>query len=163
MRLYRLSPVLFMILAGCRAGPPGRFETAVAQGVKRHLTIGGRGDRSPLPQTAKTTGKGLDLFSRHCAVCHGFDGQNTGVPFAATMSPPVPLLASHDVQAYEDGQLKWIIENGIFPSGMPAWKGLLDEEEMWTIVAYLRHLPPRGSLGIPDYYAGSAARASPPG
>ena len=56
-------------------------------------------------------------------VCHGLDGQNTGVPFATTVSPPVPSLASAEVQAYTDGQLKWIIENGIYPSGMPPSKG----------------------------------------
>ena len=50
------------------------------------------------------------------------------------MSPPVPLLTSHETQEYKDGQLRWIIENGIFPSGMPAWKGILDKDEMWAIV-----------------------------
>jgi mono/diheme cytochrome c family protein len=57
------------------------------------------------------------------------------------MSPPVPLLTSKDVQAYSDGQLKWIVENGISPSGMPAWKGILSDEEMWRLVLYLRRLP----------------------
>jgi hypothetical protein len=38
-------------------------------------------------------------------------------------------MASAEVQAYTDGQLKWIIDNGIFPSGMPASKGTLSDEE----------------------------------
>ena len=145
---------LLLVLAACRATPPGRFERALAAEVKRSITIGGRGDRNPLPSTEETVAKGLDLFSRHCIACHGLDGQNTGVPFADRMSPPVPLLVSHDVQAYADGQLKSIIENGIFPSGMPAWKGILDDDEMWAIVHYLRHLPPKGSLGVPTFYEG---------
>ena len=70
------------------------------------------------------------------------------------MSPAVPSLASANVQGYNDGQLKWIIENGIFPSGMPASKETLSDEEMWQIVIYLRHLPPAGSLGEPCAYAG---------
>jgi len=74
------------------------------------------------------------------------------VPFADRMSPPVPSLSAKDVQDYADGQLKWIIENGINPSGMPAWKGTLSDEEMWKVVDFLRHLPPKGSLGIPDVY-----------
>lgn len=152
--LAALAAVLLLLLAGCRAAPPGRFETALVGGVKRHLTIGGSRDRNPLPATDTTVAKGLDLFTRHCVACHGLDGQNTGVPFAGTMSPPVPLLASHDVQAYADGQLKWVIENGVFPSGMPAWKGILDDDEMWAIVQYLRHLPPKGSLGSPTFYEG---------
>ena len=70
------------------------------------------------------------------------------------MSPPVPSLASVDVQSYTDGQLKWVIENGLFPSGMPASRGLLTDEEMWSIVLYIRHLPSAGSLGEPTLYSG---------
>jgi hypothetical protein len=35
---------------------------------------------------------------------------------------------------------------------MPAWKGILEEEEMWKIVSYLRNLPAKGSLGIPTVF-----------
>ncbi len=152
--LRGLAPGLLLALAACRATPPGRLETALVADVKRNITIGGRRLHNPLPATEETAAKGLDLFSRHCIACHGLDGQNTGVPFADRMSPPVPLLSSHEIQKYKDGQLKWIIENGIFPSGMPAWKGILDDEEMWAIVRYLRHLPPKGSLGVPTFYEG---------
>ena len=68
------------------------------------------------------------------------------------MDPPVPDLASKDIQAYSDGQLKWIVQNGIGPSGMPGWKGILEENEMWLVVNYIRHLPPAGSLGAPGIY-----------
>jgi mono/diheme cytochrome c family protein len=68
------------------------------------------------------------------------------------MDPPVEELSSKDVQEYTDGQIKWIIENGIAPSGMPAWKGTLDDEEMWQMVRYIRKLPAKGSLGVPDVY-----------
>ncbi|HEX7288095.1 MAG TPA: cytochrome c, partial [Candidatus Angelobacter sp.] len=66
--------------------------------------------------------------------------------------PPVPDLTSKDVQDYADGQLKWIIENGIGPSGMPGWKGILEDDEMWKIVRFIRHLPAKGSLGVPDIF-----------
>ena len=70
------------------------------------------------------------------------------------MAPPVPSLASASVQKYTDGQLHSIIQNGIYPSGMPAAKGILNDDEIWAIVTYLRHLPPRGSLGEPKVYSG---------
>jgi hypothetical protein len=76
---------------------------------------------------------GREHFGHHCSICHGLDGEATGVPFADKMSPPVPSLSSKDVQDYADGQLKWIIENGINPSGMPAWKGILSNEKMWKV------------------------------
>jgi mono/diheme cytochrome c family protein len=81
------------------------------------------------------------------------DGQNTGVPFVGHMSPPVPSLASSEVQEYSDGQLKWVIDNGIWPSGMPGSKGTLSDEEIWSIVVFLRHLPPAGSQGEPEMYS----------
>ena len=71
------------------------------------------------------------------------------------MSPPVPELSSVAVQRYSDGQLKWVIDNGIFPSGMPASKDILNADEIWQIVTYLRHLPPKGSLGEPAVYGGN--------
>jgi mono/diheme cytochrome c family protein len=87
-------------------------------------------------------------------VCHGLDGQKTGVPFADRMLPPVPDLSSNQVQGFSDGQLKWIIDNGISPSGMPASKGILNDDEIWQIVVFLRHLPTKGSLGEPVVYGG---------
>jgi mono/diheme cytochrome c family protein len=141
-------------LSGCRATPPGKLETRSVLWVKHRFTVGGKKDRDPLPPTAENIHAGQQVFGYYCVVCHGRDGQNTGVPFAAKISPPVPLLAGSDVQSYTDGQLKWIIENGIFPSGMPASKGILSDEEMWQMVLYIRHLPPAGSLGDPRAYSG---------
>jgi mono/diheme cytochrome c family protein len=141
-----------LALSGCRARPPSALERRVASFVKRRVTVGGRSDRNPIPATAEDVARGRRAFSAYCMACHGLDGQNTGVPFAEAMSPPVPPLAAPEVQAYSDGQLHWIVENGIFPSGMPASRGLLSDEEMWRIVLYLRHLPPPGSLGEPGLY-----------
>jgi mono/diheme cytochrome c family protein len=118
------------------------------------VTIGGTHEPNPLKATPENTAEGKRIFGYYCVVCHGRDGQNTGVPFAANMSPPIPSLASADIQRYSDGQLKWVIENGIFPSGMPASKGTLSDDDMWHIVVYLRHLPPAGSLGEPRTYTG---------
>ena len=122
--------------------------------VKRELTVGGRRATNPLPGTQVNIDEGRENFSHYCMVCHGLDGQNSGVPFADRMSPPVPPLTSPAVQAYSDGQLKWIIDHGIFPSGMPASSGILNDEEIWQIVHYLRHLPLKGSLGEPSVYGG---------
>lgn len=141
-------------LCGCKAAPPGRAEAAVVQWIEHTITVGGKKDKNPIAPTAEKIESGKQTFGFYCVVCHGRDGQNTGVPFAANMSPPVPSLASSQVQKYTDGQLKWIIENGLAPSGMPASKGILNEEDMWTLVVYIRHLPPAGSLGEPKTYTG---------
>jgi hypothetical protein len=56
------------------------------------------------------------------------------------------------VQGYNDGQLKWIVQNGMRYTGMPGWSGILDDGEMWHIVRFMRHLPRRGTLGAPPMY-----------
>ncbi len=103
-------------------------------------------------EVARSVKEGADHFQHHCQICHGLDGQNSGVPIALRTSPPVADLASSRVQKYTDGQLKWIIDNGIRFSGMPRWKGILSDEEAWNIIRYIRHLPPKRSLGAPKVF-----------
>ena len=145
---------LCLYMTGCRVVPAGKVETSIVQWTKHNVTVRGAGEKNPVHESSATIEAGKQAFGFYCVVCHGRDGQNTGVPFARNMGPAVPSLASKDVQRYSDGQLKWIIENGISPSGMPASKGALSDEDIWSIVVYLRHLPPPGSLGEPRAYSG---------
>ncbi len=153
-RLAHIASIaLILPLAGCKANPPGPLETSLMVSAKHHILVGGKNDKSPFATTPQTIADGRDAFSHYCVACHGTDAQNTGVPFADRMSPPVPSLASSGVQEYTDGQLKWVIDYGIWPSGMPGSKGILSDDEIWSIVAYLRHLPPAGSMGEPEMYS----------
>jgi cytochrome c553 len=139
-------------LAGCKASPPGKLEKKIITSAERHFFIGNKKQNNPLPYTPQTWADGKEAFSHYCVACHGMDGQNTGVPFADHTSPPIPSLASRDVQRFTDGQLKWILDYGIRPSGMPGSRGTLSDDELWSIVVFLRHLPPAGSQGVPDIY-----------
>ena len=142
-----------ILLRGLRATPPGAVESRMLLQAKHNVLVGNKSQKNPLTANAETLADGKEAFSHFCVACHGLDGQNTGVPFADKMSPPVPSLASAEVQSYTDGQLKWVIDNGIWPSGMPGSRGTLSDEEIWSIVLYLRHLPPSGSLGEPEMYS----------
>ena len=146
------SAIITFVLIGCGVSKPGSIESEVAKQVKTKMTVGGKDDKNPIAYSEDAAKEGGEHFQHHCQICHGLDGQNTGVPFAEQMSPPVPDLTSRDVQDYKDGQLRWIIQNGIAPSGMPAWKGILEDDEMWKIVHYIRHLPAKGSLGAPAIF-----------
>ena len=152
-----LMGAALLFLSSCRVRTPGSFETKLIEATKRRISVGGRSDANPLPATAENIHAGQRNFTSYCMVCHGLDGQNTGVPFALKMSPPVPMLTSPDVQAFSDGQLHWIIQNGISPSGMPASRDIFHDEEIWQLVLYIRHLPPKGSLGAPAVYGGGSA------
>jgi mono/diheme cytochrome c family protein len=153
--LKAVALITLLATAGCQVGTPGTVQTAIIQGAKRHLTVRGRDQTNPLSPTPDNVRAGREKFTAYCMVCHGLDGQNSGVPFAEKMDPPIPDLSSASVQAYTDGQLHWIIQNGISPSGMPASRGIFHDEEIWQIVLYIRHLPPKGSMGEPQVYGGS--------
>jgi mono/diheme cytochrome c family protein len=146
-------PIMLVPALGCKANPPGRAETQIVESAKHHFLVGNKRQKNPLAASPDVQADGKEAFAHYCVACHGADGQNTGVPFADRMSPPVPSLASHVVQEYTDGQLKWVIDYGIAPSGMPGSKGVLSDEEIWSIVVYLRHLPPAGSQGEPEMYS----------
>jgi mono/diheme cytochrome c family protein len=147
-----IAPLL-ILLHGIKATQPGNFETSILRRAKHNVFVGDKNVKNPLATTPDSLADGKEAFSHYCVACHVLDGQNTGVPFADRMSPPVPSLSSAEIQSYTDGQLKWVIDNGIWPSGMPGSKGTLSDEEIWSIVIYLRHLPSAGSLGEPEMYS----------
>lgn len=130
------------LLAGCSVSAPGSLETSFMSGLKRTITVGGKKERNPFPATPQNIARGRKQFQTYCTSCHGQTGRNEDVVFAGRVSPPIPRLDSAQVQRYSDGQLKWVLANGLSPSGMPAWNGVLDEAEMWKIVLYIRSLPP---------------------
>lgn len=109
---------IMFALTGCEVRQPARVETAFVQGSKRTINLGGKKSVNLLPANAENILAVQETFSHYCLVCHVLDGQNTGVPFVDRMSPPVPPLISAAEQRYTDGHLKWIIDNGISPSGM---------------------------------------------
>ena len=152
LSLVALLGGILLSTHGVQARPPGKWESRIFIWAKHSFLVRSKHLTNPLPATPESTAEGQQNISHYCFVCHGLDGQNTGVPFADAMSPSVPSLASTEVQAYSDGQLHWIIQNGLWPSGMPASRGILTDDEIWSIVTYVRNLPRAGSLGEPQAY-----------
>ena len=147
-----LGSVVVLGLTSCKMSKPGSFEIKCVGAWKHHVSVGDKNVKNPVADTKENVHDGQLHFAHHCQVCHGYDGQNTGVPFAEDMTPPVANLASEEVQAYSDGQLRWIIKNGIGPSGMPSWGEDLTDDEQWKLVLFIRHLPAKGSMGSPEIY-----------
>ena len=83
--------------------------------------------------------QGGEHYNHHCAICHDLEG-DADSDLAKAFYPPVADLTSAHVQSYSDGQLKWIVENGIRFTGMPGWRNIIDETTQWKIVSYMRAL-----------------------
>ena len=85
---------------------------------------------------------GAVLYEINCATCHGVGGQGDG-PAAEGLDPkPASLADAHMMEDMSDGALFWRVSEGgtmePFNSAMPPWKGLLSEDEIWQLVAYIR-------------------------
>jgi mono/diheme cytochrome c family protein len=122
---------------------PTWAEVQIAR-MMRHLAVP-RADRdrtSPVPPSQKTIRAGLEHFADHCAICHANDGSGD-VDIGRNLYPKAPDLRDSHTQALSDGELFYIIENGIRLSGMPAWGTGTPEGEAasWHLVHFIRHLP----------------------
>lgn len=81
---------------------------------------------------------GRARFEQYCAVCHGPRGKGDG-PMAKATSPPAPSLGSSDVRSMTDEALLAVIADGK-GAVMPGWRGLLNDQELLDVVAYVRSL-----------------------
>ncbi len=122
---------------------PGRLETALARGARR-LAIPASASRrvNTLPQTAATLRAGLGHFADHCAMCHGNDGGGD-TEMGRGLYPKAPDMRLAGTQSLSDGEIFYIIENGVPLTGMPAWGdgGPESEKASWHLVQFVRHLP----------------------
>jgi mono/diheme cytochrome c family protein len=97
---------------------------------------------NPLPSTAETIKAGKKLYEQDCAPCHGVTGLGNGAVGKTLNPPPSNIAASSKMRMATDGYLYWATAEGGVPLGtaMPAFKGVLKENQIWEIIIYLRTL-----------------------
>ena len=139
--------VLYVRTTGLRGQPtPGALEATLA-GAFRALAVPGdvKAQVNPLGTSSDAVRPGMEHFARYCAVCHANDGSGTDTPFGRGLYPKPPDLSAEGTQGMSDGEIFYIIENGVRFTGMPAFgTGMPDpvgEKLAWQLVAFIRHLP----------------------
>lgn len=122
---------------------PAAFAVWVARSA-RHFMIptSARRSANALPADPELLERAKDHFAEHCALCHGKDGRGD-TSLGRGLHPRVPDLTLVATQELSDGELFWIIENGIRLTGMPAFgkKSPDDDEHAWSLVHWIRRLP----------------------
>jgi mono/diheme cytochrome c family protein len=122
---------------------PTWMEEKIA-GTMRHLAIprAERARANPVAAAAESINAGLEHFADHCAICHANDGAGD-TEIGRNLYPKPPDMRAAATQALSDGELFYIIENGVRLTGMPAWStGTAEgERESWRLVHFIRHLP----------------------
>lgn len=122
---------------------PGRVERAVAR-TMRGLAMPGaaRELANPVVHSPEVVAEGLAHFADHCAACHANDGSGE-TDIGLRLYPRPPDMRQSSTQSLTDGELFYIIENGVRLSGMPAWSTGTDKgrEATWHLVHFIRELP----------------------
>lgn len=82
---------------------------------------------------------GAGHFDGGCAPCHGAPGGHSD-PIVDRMLPEPPEL-NRAASSWTTEQLFWIVKHGLKFTGMPAWVAQERDDEVWSVVAFLRALP----------------------
>jgi len=121
---------------------PTAMETMMAREV-RHMAIpaSARTTQNPIAETQENLRDARLHFADHCAICHANDGSGD-TPIGRNLYPKPPDLRQEETQKLSDGELFWIIENGVRFTGMPAFGGAHgSEQDSWKLVSFIRHMP----------------------
>jgi len=155
MLLAGLALVLAVVLGAVGAGmalllrggisakvEPTHAEAVIARKL-RSLGIPGKYRQlsNPLSISKEVIEAGRGHFADHCAVCHANDGSGQ-TQMGRNLYPRAPDLRLAQTQQLGDGELFYIIENGVRLTGMPGWGDGTEEgrRASWHLVHFIRHL-----------------------
>jgi cytochrome c len=120
---------------------PSAMEAFVAR-TARKLSIPGseRDAKNPFVPTAEVLSEARTHFADHCATCHANDGSGK-TEIGQNLYPKPPDMRQSETQNLTDGQMYYIIHNGIRLTGMPAWGAPGRDDDSWKLVLFIRHMP----------------------
>ena len=135
--------VIFLVMPRLYWGAIGKPSTperwiahyVLGQWVVNNATA----SQNPIPPTPGNLKAGEQAYDRHCAFCHGLDGSARNEPHA-DFYPPIARLA-HGVADKSDGEVYYIVANGIRMSAMPGFGATHPPDEIWRMILWVRHFP----------------------
>jgi mono/diheme cytochrome c family protein len=149
--LLLLAVPLIVVIVGlfwlCATGlsardTPGAMESRLASAVQRlAIPRSARELNNPMQPSPELLVEARRHFADHCANCHGNDGSGV-TEMGQKLYPRVPDMRLAQTQNLSDGEIYYIIENGVRFTGMPAWgTGGTNDHDTWHLVLFIRHLP----------------------
>ena len=123
---------------------PSGAEAFIARRLRRMAMPGrSRELKNPVQASPEVLSGATAHFADHCASCHGNDGRGNTL-IGRGLYPKPPDMTESSTQNLTDGEIYYIIENGIRFTGMPAFgeePGNNNDLESWDLVHFIRHLP----------------------
>jgi predicted CXXCH cytochrome family protein len=121
---------------------PSSLEKVVARTV-RNLAIpsGARHEKNPWKATPEILQEAREDYIARCAICHANDGTGQS-KIGHNLYPKTPDLRLPQTQNLTDGEIRYIIQNGVRLTGMPAWGNPHEEQDddSWKLVLFIRYL-----------------------
>lgn len=141
--LFALA-ALFLVRHGFSAREePTAVEALLARRMRGWATPSvARSLSNPVPAGSATLAAARAHFADHCATCHGNDGRGK-TTIGQNLYPKTPDMTLAATQDLSDGEIFYIIKNGVRLTGMPAWgeDTPVGDRETWQLVHFIRHLP----------------------
>jgi mono/diheme cytochrome c family protein len=120
---------------------PSAIETYVAKTARRlSVPASERNAKNPFAPTPEVLSEARAHFADHCATCHGNDGSGK-TQIGQNLYPKTPDMRLPTTQNLTDGEIYYVIHNGIRLTGMPAWGTEVKDEDSWKLVLFIRRLP----------------------
>ncbi len=122
---------------------PTVFERWIARRARSMaLPADARTRSNPVQSSPEVLADARAHWADHCAACHANNGGGD-TEMGKHMYPPAPDMRLADTQNLSDGELFYIIQNGIRLTGMPSWGSgsSHEEQDSWKLVCFIRHLP----------------------
>jgi thiosulfate dehydrogenase len=82
---------------------------------------------------------GAEIYKQNCAVCHGLPGAEKTAIAAGMFPKPPQLWHGTGVTDDEAWETYWKVENGIRMTGMPGFKGQLNETQVWQVSVLVKN------------------------
>jgi mono/diheme cytochrome c family protein len=121
---------------------PSWIEAFAAQAARSMAIPATYRMKNPYPPTPENLREAEEHFADHCSTCHGNDGSGDTL-FGRGLYPKPPDMRAGETQTKSDGELYYVIENGVRLTGMPAFgqDHGTNDAETWKLVLFIRHLP----------------------
>jgi len=153
--LFGILGAGFLIFAGIAGGIAlllsGAFSTAATTSHSRlthrvldaglRYSVSSYAEDIAIPplEDESMIGRGAACFAEHCAQCHGAPGI---APHAHALGMmPVPSNLVQAARDWRPNELYYLTKKGVRMTGMPAWEFRLSNDDLWSVVAFVRELP----------------------